>query len=378
MTEQFTGTAETAPRGVRRMVFHALAWCAACVVLPLLMLAGLELALLAANVGAPRTPFAKRTWRETTLHVRNPAFFGQFFQQARDEQSEDVVFAVPEKKAGDTYRIFVFGGSAAAGWPASGHGFASMLKLQLEAAYPAADFQVFNCANAGLNSHVMRATAAACVKLQPDLFIVYMGNNEFLGPFGRLAVGRFGSAPPAWLAAWMVRARGTRLAQLLASAAPGNGPRIYPDREPGVRQRTPGTPFVDRVRANFASNLEAICRAGRAAGADVLLSTVAVNLRDWPPEDSRHFKDLGQEERAEWETLFERGRKAQADGKYREALDAYTKALEIDDTYAELHYLAGECFHYYSEYDLAKKHFEQAAVYDNYTWARCKPFLRAF
>ncbi len=45
------------------------------------------------------------------------------------------------------------------------------------------------------------------------------------------------------------------------------------------------------VYPNFRRNLEQVCRSGLEAGAAVVLSTVAVNLRDCPPLGSLHCRE---------------------------------------------------------------------------------------
>ena len=51
----------------------------------------------------------------------------------------------------------------------------------LQAQYPRTRFEVINTAIMGINSHAVRPIAAECATRDPDLFIVYMGNNEAVG-----------------------------------------------------------------------------------------------------------------------------------------------------------------------------------------------------
>ena len=51
-----------------------------------------------------------------------------------------------------------------------------------------------------INSHAVLPIARECARHEGDLWIVYMGNNEMIGPFGAISV--FGSqAPPLWYVA---------------------------------------------------------------------------------------------------------------------------------------------------------------------------------
>jgi hypothetical protein len=84
------------------------------------------------------------------------------------------------KKAG-TVRIFVLGESAAAGTPDPSFGFARILDVMLRQRHPGTDFEVINAAMRGINSHIVRRIAQECLQYEPDLLLLYMGNNEFVG-----------------------------------------------------------------------------------------------------------------------------------------------------------------------------------------------------
>ena len=97
-------------------------------------------------------------------------------------------FRLPEKKVPRTYRVFVLGDSAAMGDPEPSFSIGRMLGAMLHAAYPEERFEVVNAAITAINSHVERGIADDCARLEPDLFIVYAGNNEVIGPFGPAGV----------------------------------------------------------------------------------------------------------------------------------------------------------------------------------------------
>src|SRR5437899_6908275 len=63
----------------------------------------------------------------------------------------------------------------------------------LEQRYAGIHFEMVNAAMTAINSHVIVPIAADCARRQPDLFIVYAGNNEVIGPFGAGTVFTRGS-----------------------------------------------------------------------------------------------------------------------------------------------------------------------------------------
>jgi tetratricopeptide (TPR) repeat protein len=119
-----------------------------------------------------------------------------------------------------------------------------------------------------------------------------------------------------------------------------------------------------RVYKNFAGNLEDILAAGRGAGVPVILSTVAVNLKDSPPFASLHRSRWDENEEASWSSAYDEGAARQTAGAYQEALSLYEKAAAIDPDYADLQFRMGQCHLALTNNEQAARHFELARDYD--------------
>ena len=102
-------------------------------------------------------------------------------------------------------------------------------------------------------------------------------------------------------------------------------------------------PRLTAVYDNFRQNLVDICGIARRAGAGVILSTVAVNLRDCPPFASQHRPDLSPEELTEWTSIYQAGVDLESRSRWGEALKKYEAAARIDDRFAELQFRLGRC-----------------------------------
>ena len=87
-------------------------------------------------------------------------------------------------KPPNTKRIFILGESAALGDPMPEFSFSRMLEKMLIERFPSNRFEVINVAVTAINSHVILPIARECARHEGDLWIVYMGNNEMVGPFG--------------------------------------------------------------------------------------------------------------------------------------------------------------------------------------------------
>lgn len=255
-------------------------------VVPLALVAAAELALRFAGYGHPTSFFvpAKIGGREV---LTDNAFFGYRFFSPRITRTPPCI-VIDRKKAPDTVRIFVLGESAAMGEPLDEFGLARHLGALLRSRYPGKRFEVVNAAMTAINSHVIVEIAREAARLQPDAFVLYIGNNEIVGPYGPGTVFN-----PFSGSRWLTRARvlvtRLRLAQLLGSAMNLRPENAGPNDEwEGLemfteRQVPADDPRLQAVRRGFRANIEEVLGIARRAGAEAVLCTVAVNLRDCPP-----------------------------------------------------------------------------------------------
>ncbi|HOZ45173.1 MAG TPA: tetratricopeptide repeat protein [Candidatus Hydrogenedentes bacterium] len=363
------------PRASRRRASRLLAL-VAMVAVPLGVLAAAEMGLRAAGYGRSMRPFVKRSSGDQCIYIRNLGFFDQFFSgpTVSDMACPDN-FEIVQPKAANAYRIFVFGGSAAQGWPGPEAAFPRILKAMLKVRFPETDFQIYNMAYVSMNSHVMRPLAMACARLAPDAFLVYMGNNEISGPFGMFSdVPNSGTVPDRGMIRAHILLSDSRLRQWLSCHVPGALGWLSRASSPPAPQSLPrpDDPRLPTIYEYFKANLADLSHAGRTAGAQVVLGTVGVNLRDWTPTNSLHLRALSEAERVEWDRLFSEGAALQNTGNYREALDAFARAAAIGDTHAELLFRIGRCHFELGEYEQARERFVKALDYDTFAWARAK------
>ena len=313
---------------------------------PVLFLMASAGALRLAGVGHPMSFFLPMQIDGKDCLVENDRFGWRFFgpEMAR----APFPFVIPKVKPPDTIRIFVFGESAAYGDPQPEFGLSRVIEALLEGRYPDKHFEVVNTAMTAINSHVILPIARDCAKQHGDFWVIYMGNNEVVGPYGSGTV--FG-APAASLAT--VRAgvafKATRLGQELGDLVRHLQNRPINQSEWGgmkmflshhVRQ---DDPRMATVYSSFERNLDDIIETGLDSGAKVVVSTIARNLKDCGPFASEHRAGLTTEELSRWESFYQAGLRALETGKEAEAAQAFQQACQIDDTYAEAHYAWGQC-----------------------------------
>jgi tetratricopeptide (TPR) repeat protein len=310
---------------------------------PVLILSLLELGLRAGGYGYSPRFFIKG---ETQDSFRTNDRFGcRFFPASLTRPAEPCVLS---PKSARSIRIFILGSSAAEGIPDASFAFGRILEVMLRKNYPDVSFEVVNAAMTAINSHVVLEIARDCAAQEPDLFIVYTGNNEVVGPYGPGTVFQKGSPSLATIRV-SIWAKSMRIGQWVSDVFG----RLHRDDETPTQWRgmqmfmkNPVTADDGRLRSvydNLRQNLMDICSVARQAGAPVVLSTMATNLRDCPPLASKHRADLSSSDLRKWEAAYREGIEREAAGKRPEAIQKYEEASRIDDRFAELHYRLARC-----------------------------------
>ena len=354
MVNEAVETSGSAPvaaptRGWRRRVFR-LIWV---IVTPLIILGLLEGALRLAGVGYPTGYFLRLPKQEA--YTSNPRFAWRFFPRRLSREPRPI--HLPGEKNEDVYRIFVLGGSAAQGIPEPSFSFSRILEAMLTDAYPGTTFEVYNVAMTAINSHVVLPIARDCAEFEPDLYIVYMGNNEVRGPFG-VGTAYQSFSPSLRTIRASLAVKTTRLGQLMMRLTSGDssGPKEWRGMEMNLSKAVPAdAPRLAQLFEHFRTNVADICQAAIDADADVLLCTVGVNLKDCPPFGSRHREGLSDADLAAWDQAFQAGRQAEQTRQWPAAIQHYGRAAAIDDRYAQLQFQLGRCY-------LASGDLEQAQV----------------
>ncbi len=267
----------------------------ALVLVPLVILTLLEISLRVAGFGYPTAFLLPSSNHDQKTLVQNNAFGWRFFGK-RKSRTPAAISILRDKPSG-VIRIFVFGESAAFGDPQPAFGLPRVLQATLSLRHPETKFEVVNAAMTAINSHVILPIARDCARAGGDIWVIYMGNNEFVGPFGAGTV--FGSQTlPLPLIRASLALKQTRIGQMMSAALE---PRTPADKSEwgGMemfldQQVRDGDPKITGVYRNFESNLGDIIRAGHASGAGVVVSTVAVNLKDCAPFASQSRAGLSE------------------------------------------------------------------------------------
>ena len=337
---------------------------AAAVAAGVLPFIALELGLRVFHYGYPTEFFVRIEGKNAS--ASNEKFGWRFFPPSIARIP--VVSYVPDYKGPETYRIFVLGDSAAMGTPDPAFGFGRMLRVMLENRYPAARFEIVNTAMTAINSHVLVPIAADSAQARPDLFIILVGNNEVVGPYGPGTV--IGAYSPARS---LIRAgiwfKSTRTAQLMENQISRFRAPEKPSEWEGMAMFLGhfvayDDPRLQTVYQNFQANLAEVCRIARRAGARVILCTVPVNLKDSAPFASVHQAGLSAENKSRWQRLYDEAVQKARAGQYRAAADQFREAARLDDGFADSHYRLARCLLALHQDKEANQHFIRALDLD--------------
>lgn len=344
------------------------------------------LAIIGAGATAPRVdPFAGFS-STVPLFDRTVADDGQVVYRISNARSEAATgqpvdqpqraFTAP--KAPGTLRVFVVGGSSAAGVPYGPRAaFSTWLAERFAANLPDLSIEVINAAMAGYATRRIAIVVDEIAGYEPDLLIVYSGHNEFAE---RRFYAHLLDTPPILfrLREW---AAATRLSRTLAAGWPNAAPSAPPvvdfateldDREMHavLTERAAGTGYASERERRYTAlhyefNLRNMVRRMREAGAEVMLLTLSQNFTGWHPGASTHRPDLEAEAQREFHRLAGEGaRLASQKGDCKDAMRLFASAMAIDSTYAALHFRMAGCSEQLGDFAAAREFYRQASDLD--------------
>lgn len=267
--------------------------------IPWLALASLELVLRLTSVAAPPRYFLEEHSGDRIFLRSNPRIGERFFPKSLGAiipAPNSQVFS--QEKPPGLKRVLCLGESTTAGFPFPVHGgFPALLEQILgerersgDRAAARADarggvtrWEVVNCGLTGISSQVVAELMPDYLQAKPDLFVVYLGHNEFFG-----AGGVVGSSP---LTDFLGALRRLRMYRVLESAVAGTNAAKNDAKQPGTLMErlaerssiAPGDPARLRAEQRFEKHLQSILRAADRAGVPVLLCELVSNEKDLYP-----------------------------------------------------------------------------------------------
>jgi tetratricopeptide (TPR) repeat protein len=301
------------------------------------------------------TPAAEGTPRMVTANNKLTLFNRQSF---------------PRRKAAGTVRIFSLGGSTTYGHPYDdATSFTGWLRELLRDLAPGRNWEVINAGGISYASYRVVRLLQELLAYEPDLFLIYCGQNEFLEQRTYADVRDLPEVVRS-TGAILNRFRTAALVRSLTGrrqTPPRDGATVLPGEVVTLLDDTVGPSAYrrddvlrDQVLRHYRFNLNRMIDLASAAGAGVLLITPASNLRDCAPFKSEHGAGLTDAELRRWQALYDEARQALVQGQDDRALAALDQAAALDARHALVHYARGQILERLGRFTAAKEAFLRA------------------
>jgi tetratricopeptide (TPR) repeat protein len=283
-------------------------------------------------------------------------------------------FVVPKPLG--IYRIISLGSSTTNGGPFGNPGaFSRWLEVMLSAADDYRKYEVINLGQYGFPLSEIKELEKQSLAANPDLYIIYAGNNEFLYWRSQAHAWTF-PGWTLWLNYWLEQTYTIKFwNSIFKIDSQAQGPSFGLD--PGAMRAHAAYFFrhflkrsqwdrqhVDWVRTQYHSNLEEMIAMAHQSGARVILCTVAVNLRDYVPYGSYHREGMSEAELKRWDMLMEQGKKEFAAGDFAAARNSFFTAVQLDPSAAESNFDLAHCLLKLGQSEESYPYFQAAALFN--------------
>ncbi len=272
------------------------------------------------------------------------------------------------KKDTGSFRIFVQGGSTAAGFPFYfGGAFPDMLEQRLWQTFPGKSIEVVNTAMAAVNSYTLANLVDEILGQEPDLVLIYAGHNEYYGALGVGSSETLGRSP--WVVRTYLKLQKLRLVQALRSllsrvaiaigdAEPGELPSgTLMERMVGEQRIPYGSALYHAGLRQFKTNLGWMLKRYRDAGVHVMIGTVVSNERDHAPFISGLQPGTDPDV---WRTLSEVAGTRLAEGDTASAIRSLEDLVRLDTLAAESFFRLARLHDGQGRYPSARRNYAAA------------------
>lgn len=278
-------------------------------------------------------------------------------------------------KGSGTFRVFCLGGSTTQGEPyGTETAFGQWLKLNLQALDPDRKFEVVNCGGLSYASYRVRTILQEVLRYDPDLVVLYTGQNEFLE---RRSYARWRDVPLAvarargWLGdlqlvkfgRWLVKGTAVRVDSAGESRTEmSREVEALLDYAGGLEEYKRDDSWRAPVIEHFRWNVDQMVDECLAARVPLILMRPVVNLLDCPPMKYEIDPKLSPTDRAKFEARWATAQDSTADpGHVQRALE---DALKIDPGHAGAWYYLGRIQWERGDWETARKSLDMAKEHD--------------
>lgn len=314
---------------VKQIIFWVIAS-----LIPFLCIAAVEISLRISGYEKEKQSLFVEAPNSPDYLLANAKFIERYFPSFVPEIAPN---AFLKEKKPNTFRVFVFGGSSAEGFPYNFYNsFSDQLEQQLLLNTQGLDIEIINLGMTAVNSFVIRDLSPRILAYEPDAVIIYAGHNEYYGSFGA-ATTQFGFTDSIRLKHTILWLKNLRvyqvLEQLLSWESETNGMTGVPNQDHGIgEQRTMMAKVIQDSNIplggdvynlgirQFEVNINDALTTFKKQEIPIYLGTIASNLKDQKPltDDSLAM------------SVFEEAQMFYKSGDFTRAFQEFERAKELD------------------------------------------------
>jgi tetratricopeptide (TPR) repeat protein len=267
----------------------------------------------------------------------NPGIGKRYFYRQPIVPGPQKDFFLKEKPE-NGYRIFVLGGSTAAGFPYGNNlTFSRILMYRLQDTFPEKRIEVENIAMSAINSYTLLDFTDEILEYKPDLIIIYAGHNEYYGALGVGSLESIGHS--RFLIKIYMKTQHLRLFRLLRKLINRVMSVFRKDDASNPEDLT--ATLMERIvseqvipleselyklgKEQFRSNLDEILQKADQANVPVVLSELVSNVGDQSP-----FRSVQSDTFPPAEQVYQEAQQLEDQGDYKKARQMYLRAKDLD------------------------------------------------
>jgi len=359
-------TALSIPKRHRRLFMLILA------MFPVLFFIVLELLLRVTGYGKDIPVFVTFE-ANPQYYAVNPELGTRYFPETGVKPAVAYTDVMLKEKPRDAFRIFVLGGSTAAGYPYHYNGsISAILRAILAENYPDRTIEIVNLAMPAVSSYTVRDIALQLGRFAPDLLLIYAGHNEFYGGLGVGSTESLGNS--RFLVNLYLQLSRLKVFQLLQTEI-NDLKGIFRGKEKSEARRS-GTLMAQMAQKRtipydsklfkkagkiFHDNIADVIEFANQRQIPVLIATIASNVRDQPP-----FVDVfaSQTDKNRWKTRLDLAQMAFASQKLDEAERLVQSCIALDSLPASQYFLLGKIHEAAGDTAAAYRAFYRAKDFD--------------
>ena len=303
------------------------------ILIPILFFILLEFSLRIFNYGNELTQWVEIAPGKLIL---NPDIAYRYFHSTKgipyaNQNSFDAV------KKENSLRIFILGGSSAAGYPYTPNGdFGKYLQKKFEIIYPQKTIEVVNVALTATNSYTILDLISGVIEQKPDLVLIYAGHNEYYGALGVGSMESIGRSRK--VVRFMLFLEKFRSISLLRDAIKwvssifsknseesGGESGTLMSRMAKDKLIAYNSDIFEEGVLQFRDNMTDVIKLCKSANIPIILGTLTCNLKDQKP-----FVSISDSEYPSADKVYENGKLELQSGNYELALSDLILAKDLD------------------------------------------------